>query len=117
MFKKIRAILSVLALAVALMAVPQTASAYNESGYITVGSGSAVSYVFYEGSGIRNPVSGHRLVMQCDGNLVLYTSSNRPLWQSGTAGHPEAILAAQSDGNIVIYGNGVPLWHTGTYYR
>jgi CHAP domain len=55
------------------------------------------------------------LVMQTDGNLVAYHGTGW-YWQSGTGGHPGAWLAAQSDGNVVIYaqGGGV-IWqsHTG----
>jgi hypothetical protein len=44
-----------------------------------------------------------RLVMQTDGNLVLYNDAGRALWFSGTAGNPGAYLAMQAgDGNLVI---------------
>jgi hypothetical protein len=49
--------------------------------------------------------NGHyRLVMQGDGNLVLYDTSNHPLWASNTANHPDVWdVVMQSDGNLVIY--------------
>ncbi|NUP47123.1 MAG: hypothetical protein HOW97_07385, partial [Catenulispora sp.] len=59
-----------------------------------------------------------RLVFQTDGNLVVYrTSDNVPVWNSATAGHPDAALVVQKDGNMVIY-DGVPTvagngWVTG----
>jgi hypothetical protein len=55
------------------------------------------------------------LVMQSDGNLVLY-GEGHAVWQSKTSGHPGAILRAQTDGNIVLYAaNGTtPLWNTET---
>ena len=41
--------------------------------------------------------------MQVDGNLVVYTATGQPLWASGTSGHPASELDVQSDGNVVIY--------------
>jgi len=53
---------------------------------------------------------GDHLIMQLDGNLVLYSGST-PLWHSGTAGNPGAYLNVQDDGNLVVYSSGdVPLW-------
>lgn len=50
-----------------------------------------------------------------DGNLVLYTSTGRPLWASNTAGHPGAWVIMQSDGNLVVYSPAhAPLWASNT---
>ncbi len=46
------------------------------------------------------------LVMQEDGNLVLYAPGGVALWNSRTAGNPGATLAVQNDGNTVIYAPG-----------
>ena len=57
------------------------------------------------------------VMLQHDGNFVLYDASQRPLWSTGgaTIGHSDAWLIVQNDGNVVIYsGGGVPLWDTGT---
>ncbi len=55
-----------------------------------------------------------RLVLQPDGNLVLY-SPNRALWATGTDGKSAAYLAMQTDGNLVLYDhNNQPLWYTNT---
>jgi hypothetical protein len=43
------------------------------------------------------------LVMQGDGNLVIYNAANQPLWSAGTSGNPGARLVLQNDGNLVIY--------------
>jgi hypothetical protein len=51
---------------------------------------------------------------QDDGNLVVYSAWNTPLWSSGTHGHPGAALAVQDDGNVVIYDGWTALWSTGT---
>jgi hypothetical protein len=42
-------------------------------------------------------------IMQGDGNFVLYTSSGTPVWASNTAGNAGAYLEVQNDGNVVIY--------------
>jgi hypothetical protein len=52
--------------------------------------------------------------MQGDGNLVVYDVSGRPVWASNTSNHPGAGLAVQTDGNVVIYDAGHPIWATGT---
>lgn len=57
-----------------------------------------------------------RMVMQDDGNLVIYDRKGRPMWSSGTHGNDSAYLALQEDGNVVIYSQDRrPLWHTATY--
>ena len=60
---------------------------------------------------------GAKLVMQTDGNLVLYSSNGTPLWNAGTNGNNNAYLNLQTDGNLVLYSsNGTPLWNTGTVH-
>jgi len=56
------------------------------------------------------------VVMQHDGNFVMYDVHHVPIWSSdGSYGHAGAWLIVQDDGNVVIYSEaGVPLWHTGT---
>jgi YD repeat-containing protein len=50
------------------------------------------------------------LVMQGDGNLVLY-SNGQGVWHTNTWGHPGARLHVQNDGNLVVYDvNGIALW-------
>lgn len=57
----------------------------------------------------------HYLLLQPDGNLVLYTSSNSPLWASGTQGESSSQAVMQNDGNFVIYdSSGAALWASGT---
>jgi pimeloyl-ACP methyl ester carboxylesterase len=56
------------------------------------------------------------VIMQHDGNFVMYDSNSVPIWSStGSYGYPGAWLTVQDDGNVVIYSEeGVPLWNTGT---
>ena len=56
-----------------------------------------------------NP-AGAQLVMQLDGNLVLY-EGGQAVWASNTGGNPGAYFAVQGDGNIVVYSSdNRPLW-------
>lgn len=57
-----------------------------------------------------------RLIMQGDGNLVLYrTDDGKPLWASNTAGTPASYAIMQGDGNLVVYdADGAPYWATST---
>jgi hypothetical protein len=59
----------------------------------------------------------YRLVIQSDGNLVLYrTSDGTPLWASGTDGHPVGACILQGDGNLVIYDTeATPIWSSDTW--
>jgi len=55
-----------------------------------------------------------RLVMQGDGNLVVY-APNRALWSSRTDRTPSQYTVMQSDGNLVIYDTGGrATWNTRT---
>ena len=60
--------------------------------------------------------NGQVALWQPDGNLVVYAGwGTNPIWASNTAGQGE-YLAAQDDGNVVIYNaNWRPVWQTGTH--
>ncbi|GAA0726076.1 hypothetical protein GCM10009430_32660 [Aquimarina litoralis] len=59
--------------------------------------------------------SSNRLVMQRNGNLVLYNTNNRPTWSSSTGGNNNVKLILQNDGNIVLRsGTGKAIWSTKT---
>ncbi|MDR1032764.1 MAG: hypothetical protein LBL84_01985 [Candidatus Nomurabacteria bacterium] len=80
--------------------------------------GNLVYYTLYQpvwNSGTSG-TGASRLVMQSDGDLVLYDSSNKALWHSNTSGNPGAYLKLQPDGNLVIYNkDSVAIWHIGRY--
>jgi pimeloyl-ACP methyl ester carboxylesterase len=58
------------------------------------------------------------LIYQSDGNLVLYTGADRPLWASGTVGTAPGVVAMQSDGNLVIYDEAsTPIWASNTFHE
>lgn len=56
------------------------------------------------------------LVMQLDGNLVLYQNNVGALWSTGTNGKGGHHAVMQTDGNFVLYTtNGTALWSSGTW--
>jgi Zn-dependent metalloprotease len=68
--------------------------------------------------GVTSCNGQYSLVMQADGNLVLYRNSNgTPLWNANTYNNPNAFALLQADGNLVVYKNSsrVALWNAGTY--
>ncbi|SFD99383.1 D-mannose binding lectin [Chitinophaga sp. CF118] len=69
-----------------------------------------------QGQLIRSSDGRFILVMQGDGNLVLYYY-NVPLWDSGTYGNSSINRAVmQGDGNFVLYDtNNAAHWDSGTY--
>jgi hypothetical protein len=48
---------------------------------------------------------GGAAVMQEDGNFVLYSELGTKQWSTSTDGHYGALLAVQDDGNLVVYSN------------
>ncbi|MFI5528766.1 PQQ-binding-like beta-propeller repeat protein [Kitasatospora sp. NPDC051853] len=58
-----------------------------------------------------------RLVMQPDGNLVLYSkATGNSRWHSGTWGNEGATVTMQGDGNLVVRAvDGRALWSTGSW--
>jgi hypothetical protein len=44
-----------------------------------------------------------KAIIQGDGNFVLYTSAGSPVWASNTAGNSGARLTLQNDGNLIVY--------------
>src|SRR5262249_12466158 len=70
----------------------------------------------HAGESIKSPNGSYRLIMQGDGNLVLYAPGGNPLWHPGTNGNPDAWAVMQTDGNFVVYSAAdSPLWHSHTY--
>jgi len=58
-----------------------------------------------------NGKGGVRLVMQSDGNLVIYRSDNKPVWASNTVGSGAARLTLSDSGTLGIYNSsGGVIW-------
>lgn len=69
------------------------------------------------GQRIQSASGRYVLILQPDGNLVLYDAhTNTALWHTHTYGSVANQLFMQPDGNLVLYAPGsVALWHTHTY--
>ncbi|MEU2335558.1 protein kinase [Streptomyces sp. NPDC013172] len=57
---------------------------------------------------------GNSARFQPDGNLVVYNSEGQALWASRTDGHQGAVLVFQADGNVLIKSGDTVLWAAGT---
>ncbi|MCZ2838562.1 reprolysin-like metallopeptidase [Modestobacter sp. VKM Ac-2985] len=64
---------------------------------------------------LSSPRGRYRLVVQGDGNVVLYAADGRVLWHAGTHGSAGSRLVMQGDGNLVVYSPaGRALWNSRT---
>lgn len=73
-------------------------------------------YMFVNYADIVSNNGQYHFEYQPDGNLVLYTASNIPVFASNTPGTSPGATVMQGDGNLVIYdGTGTPIWATGTW--
>src|SRR5260370_25344834 len=43
------------------------------------------------------------VILQSDGNLVIYDTSGAIIWSSGTSGNSGSVIHLQNDGNLVLY--------------
>lgn len=65
---------------------------------------------------IASPNGLFSLVLQEDGNLVLYDQDQQPVWASGTDGQQVSTATMQEDGNFVLSSPaGDPVWASDTY--
>ncbi len=75
------------------------------------------NFVMYRTDGVVRFASyrfGYFTAMQTDGNLVEYNHANQALWHTSTWGNPGSYLAVQDDGNLVVYSpGGQALWNIG----
>ena len=99
----------VAAVAVCLALVPLVAGATTTSDTLTAPATLGTDAKIVSANG------NFRLIMQSDGNVVLYTIQNRALWSSGTYRYPGGTFVVQTDGNLVVYapGHGA-VWASGT---
>ncbi|MGD6748811.1 mannose-binding protein [Streptomyces sp. BH105] len=54
----------------------------------------------------------HRAIFQSDGNLVVHNGDDRPIWASKSHGHEGARLVLRADAKVVIVHNGQVVWST-----
>ncbi len=68
------------------------------------------------GQEIWSPNRTMVLVLQTDGNLVLYSAlTGAAVWHSQTYGQPVTGALMQADGNFVLYNGASPIWHSRTW--
>lgn len=80
----------------------------SNSGRINAGS------ILDIGQGVRSPNGKYALIVQGDGNVVMYHNTMKVLWSSRTSG-ASVRLAMQDDGNVVVYSAaGAALWNSRT---
>ncbi|WP_225849011.1 hypothetical protein [Streptomyces sp. HPF1205] len=65
-------------------------------------------------AGERWCVGQYQLIMQHDGNLVIYDVAGHPLWDTQTYNNVGDYATMQSDGNFVVYQGTRALWNSGT---
>lgn len=99
-----------------VLTAPSSVASSNSRYYLMMQSDG--NLVVYGPTGARwsSGTDGHPgayATMQTDGNLVIYQGSTA-LWSSGTSGHPGAFASMQSDGNLVVYQGSTAWWSSGT---
>jgi surface antigen len=71
-----------------------------------------VGYKLLQNQYLRSADNRYALLLQADGNLVLYGPGYHVLWSAGVSGADH--LTMQTDGNLVLYAGSKPLWWSGT---
>ncbi|GIF18205.1 hypothetical protein BJ973_008832 [Actinoplanes tereljensis] len=61
-----------------------------------------VSQSLYPGQDLQSSNGHYRLIMQTDGNFVLYLDK-KAVWWTDTSGRPGSSVVMQGDGNLVVY--------------
>ena len=67
-----------------------------------------------KGESLRSLDGRFELILQTDGNLVLYRIGSGPIWDSRTAGAIVNNAVMQGDGNFVVYGPSGAIWNSQT---
>jgi peptidoglycan hydrolase-like protein with peptidoglycan-binding domain len=101
--------LATLALPAASGATTLRSAAGARAGQTTESSRLQADQELFDGSALVSPSGRYRLVLQSDGNLVLYWEGH-PLWNTGTRGDAPDHLVMQNDGNLVLYQGLDVLW-------
>jgi hypothetical protein len=65
------------------------------------------------GMGLRSG-NGHLLLLQFDGNVVLYSSKHVAIWSTNTRGYEPVQFIMKGDGNLVLYSTNGQVWASNT---
>ncbi|MEU7799048.1 trypsin-like serine protease [Micromonospora arborensis] len=92
------------------------ASANDHFSLLLQADGNLVLYVGGLPIWATGTTNGARLANQSDGNVVLYGADGTAVWSTGTFGNGPSTLRLQNDGNLVLYRNSdlAPVWSSGT---
>ena len=94
--------------------MPSTSMSYRMEVTPNYSSNMTSGQAIATGTQIMSKNLKYRLIIQPDGNMVLYSNSN-PIWHTHTAGAAGPTLVMQSDGNLVLYAVGTkPAWNSHT---
>lgn len=71
----------------------------------------------WPGESLTSPNGWYQLLMQRDGNLVVYNKANTAVWSTGGGQPCKAVF--QEDGNLVLYrySDGAAVWNAGSYLQ
>jgi nucleoid-associated protein YgaU len=69
-----------------------------------------------KGGSLISPNGAYTLLLQNDGNLVLY-ARDQAVWATDTEGQDVMRAEVQTDGNFVLYTPDKPVWHSDTKGR
>jgi hypothetical protein len=61
-----------------------------------------------------SPHKNYFVEFQSDGNLVVYTASEKPVWDTKTTGTGANACIMQGDGNLVLYNGRTAVWNSET---
>ena len=94
--------------------IPSTSMSYRMEVTPNYSSNMTSGQAIATGTQIMSKNLKYRLIIQPDGNMVLYSNST-PIWHTHTAGAAGPTLVMQSDGNLVLYATGTkPVWNSQT---
>ena len=87
----------------------------NFSAQASSASSTGSGFQLYPGESLTSANLWYRLLMQRDGNLVVYNKSNYPVWSTQTGGQ-SSYAWFQPDGNLVLYrySDGAAIWSSNT---
>jgi hypothetical protein len=78
------------------------------------GSTLAAGGTLTEGEYLESNGGQYKLIMQGDGNLVLYHKGTA-LWSSETGGNPGSYAVMEGEGNLVVYDGTTAKWNSSTW--
>jgi hypothetical protein len=93
------------------------ASAANAQSQINAAKTQSVSLLpgqhLVPGLGLRSP-NGHLLLLQADGNVVLYNTKHVAIWSTNTKGYEPVQFIMKGDGNLVLDSTNGQVWASNT---